>query len=226
MVNGFSILKTQDEPLTIATMLWDSNEHSEIFSSMYDESWVEKLYWGFRRNLSVRFRFVCFTDYVRQLPQYIHQESIMSKPPAYAAYTEPYRLNVPMILVGLDTMIVRNIDHLADYCFRADKIALPLAIYRRNTVCNGVALVPEGMSWVYEEWDGKKNDMAIMRNHYRKGHINLLEEQFPGQVLSYKKHIKPNLDSLGQARIVFFHGQEKPHQLDLPWIKEHWRIGL
>jgi hypothetical protein len=48
--------------LHVVTLLWDANLHSQVFSRDYDESWVEKLYRGFARNLSEPFRFVVFTD--------------------------------------------------------------------------------------------------------------------------------------------------------------------
>jgi hypothetical protein len=124
-----------------------------------------------------------------------------------------------MILMGLDTIIVGNIDHLADYCFETGKLAVPEAIYRPGTVCNAVALVPAGQRWVYDEWDGE-NDMEVMRNHFAAGRIDMLDRKFPGECVSYKKHVKAN--GLRNARIVFFHGEEKPHQLDLAWIRENW----
>ncbi len=35
--------------LTVATLFWQPNVASRDFSRCYDESWVEKLYRGFRR---------------------------------------------------------------------------------------------------------------------------------------------------------------------------------
>ena len=206
-------------------MLWDANKASEPFSSMYDESWVEKLYWGFRRNLTVRFRFICFTDRERELPPFIHQMRITSESPAYNDFTEPYKLNRPMILVGLDTIVVSNIDHYVQYCLTANKTALPAAIYRPKTVCNGVALVPSNQKWIFDEWNGE-NDMKVMRDHYANGRVEMLDKIFPNEIVSYKKHVKPVGRLLPENKIVFFHGKEKPHELNEPWIREHWRCQL
>ena len=182
---------------------------------MYNEAWVEKLYRGFERNLTQPFRFICFVDREREFREPIEQELIESIPADYGSCIEPYKLNVPMILVGLDTVITGNIDHFADYCFTETTIALPRAVYLDNTVCNGVALVPAGKRTVYDNWNGE-NDMEWMR---RQDYV-VLDDLFPGHAVSYKGHAKEN--GIGDARVVFFHGKDKPHEINEPWLKEHW----
>lgn len=202
--------------LTVASLLWDANEHSLPFSRRYDERWVARLYDGFARNLTRPWRFVLFTDCVRDLPAQIQQEPLKSKVPDYGACIEPYRFGVPMILVGLDTVVTGPIDHLADYCVNADVIALPRAIYRKDTCCNGVALIPAGQQHIWRNWRGE-NDMDWMRQQ----RFVYIDDLFPGQVVSYKGVVKHA--GLNDARIVFFHGEEKPDQLlDRSWIKRHW----
>lgn len=202
--------------ITIATLLWDANKESYPFSRMYDESWVTRLYDGFARNLSIPFRFVLFTDWYRYLPPEITQHRMTSQQPSYGDCIEPYRLNLPMILVGLDTVITGPVNHLAEYCMVADKIALPRDPNQPEVCCNGVALVPAGQRAVYDDWRGE-NDMAWLR---ARPHA-FIDDLFPGQVVSYKGHVKKH--GLGDARIVYFHGDEKPHQLARePWILKHW----
>lgn len=203
------------DPIAIVTLLWDANPHSKSFSSMYDESWVEKLFRGCHRNLTQSFEFICFTDRERDFEEPITQMQMMASVPSYADCIEPYKLNRPMILMGLDTIITGNIDHLADYCLTAENIAVPIDPYKPWQVCNGVALVPAGHHLVYDNWAGQ-NDMDWIAQQ-GPAHIDAL---FPGQVLSYKVHIRGA--ELDDARIVYFHGQQKPHELDDPWIAEHW----
>lgn len=204
--------------ITVATLLWDANDNSLPFSRIYDETWVEKLYRGFARNLTLPFRFVCFTDRDRDFCEPIQQERIRGRLD-YSACIEPYRLGDPMMLVGLDTIITGNVDHLADYCLEAQRLAVPRDPYDARIVCNGVALVPAGHERVALDHDGKTNDMEWIRAHRPA----VLDDLFPGQVLSYKVHVKPR--KLGDARIVYFHGEEKPHQeyARVGWIREHWR---
>lgn len=49
----------------------------------------------------------------------------------------------------------------------------------------------------------------------------VIDNIFPGHVVSYKGRVKKH--GLGDARIVFFHGREKPHELAEPWIQENWQ---
>lgn len=203
--------------LTVATLLWDANDNSLSFSCCYDESWVRQLHDGFERNLKQPFRFVLFTDRERNLPAHIEQVRMRSKKPDYSSCIEPYRFGVPMILVGLDTIVTGSIDHLADYCLNEDTIALPRDPYALERACNGVALIPEGQQHVWRNHRGE-NDMEWLRT---QDHV-FIDDLFPGQVNSYKGTVRQQ--GLGDTRICFFHGAEKPHQLlDIPWVAEHWR---
>lgn len=204
--------------ITITTLLWDANRRSLPFSNMYDESWAEKLYRGFKRNLTVPFRFLVFVDYPREFSERaIEQELLGVKEPGYAACIEPYRLNEPMILVGLDTIVTGNCDHLAAYCIDAAKVAVPRDPFYPEKVCNGVALVPAGKRGeFYDAFEGG-SDM----NWIRSRDVAVIDDIFPGQVLSFKRHVR--VDGLQDARIVYFHGEHKPHELaHIGWIARHW----
>lgn len=185
---------------------------------MYDESWVVKLYNGFARNLAQEWRFVLFTDRPRNLPAEIKQEMIRAEVPDYGACIEPFRYGCPMILCGLDTVIVGSVDHMAYYCQTHDKLALPVDPFeKRKIACNGVCLIPEGFQHVYRNWPKGENDMVYLR----KQEHQFIDDLFPGQVVSYKGSVKKN--GLDGVKIVYFHGAEKPHELNEPWIEENWR---
>lgn len=203
--------------ITIATLFWQANKRSLPFSSMYDESWVEKLYRGFARNLTVPFRFVCYTDRERTFSEDVLQKMIASPEPGYGDCIQPYEMGEPMILVGLDTIVCGNIDELADYCLHAPVIALPRDPYHPSRACNGVALVPGGNAKVWQDHTGE-NDMEWMR---KQPHA-FIDDLFPGKVISYKGRVMQH--GVGSADIVYFHGEQKPHQLpNDPLILAHWR---
>lgn len=214
--------------LTAATCLWDSNEHTNPLSGTYTEDWVEKLYRGFARNLTIPFRFVCFVDRLREFREPIFQERLSTDRPDYGSFTEPYRLNEPMILVGLDTVITGNIDHFAEWCLTGDKIALPRdpRSYSRkgeghpDQSINGVALAPKGWRRVYDEWSGE-NDMEHLRGYPWEP----IDDRWPEQVCSYKLAVRPNDNRPPDGcRIVYFHGAPKMNSLlDLDWVRERWR---
>ena len=51
-----------------------------------------------------------------------------------------------------------------------------------------------------------------------------IDERFPGQVISYRVHIHERGGDLGDARIVYFHGDMKPHEIPhAPVVRAHWR---
>lgn len=208
--------------ITIATLLWDANEHSLPFSRHYAESDVEKLYRGFARHLSLPFRFVCFTERLRAFAEPIEQERLSAAAPDYGACIEPYRLNEPMILAGLDTIVVGDCDHLAAYAIGGNKLAVPRDPFFPEKVCNGVALVPQGMAHLWRDKPAGKNDMDWIREQ----DVTVLDDLFPGQVVSYKGDIAKNGLS-DETRIVYFHGRAKPHELPhVGWIARHWHDNV
>lgn len=212
--------------ITIATLLWSPNKHSLPFSRHYTESDVEKLYRGFARNLSLPFRFVCFTEKPRRFCEDIEQERLSASEPTYSACIEPYRLNEPMILAGLDTIVVGNCDHLAAYAIGASKLAVPRDPFFPQTVCNGVALIPQGHAWVWRDQPAEGNDMDWIRAIWKRGAAAVIDDLFPRAVVSYKGHTKAHgLED--ETAIVYFHGEAKPHELPhVGWIARHWHDNV
>jgi hypothetical protein len=204
--------------LHVATMLWDANLHSQPFSRCYDESWVEKLHNGFRRNLTVPFRFVVFTDRERKFSAGIEQERLQAKEPGYGCCIEPFRLNEPSMIVGLDTIILDRIDHMARYCLEGTKIALPAHPWKAHVTINPIVFVPRGHRRVFDDWRGE-NDMEWLK---RQDHIKS-DTMWPDQIWSFKLH-DIRVRGVQKARIVYFHGEPKPPALEsLGWVREHWR---
>ena len=204
--------------LYVSSLLWKPNSHSYAFSSYYDESWVDKLYRGFKRNLSVPFEFVLFTDRKRKFEEPVTQELLERHPITYGSCIEPYKLDKPMILVGLDTLIIRNIDHFAKYCLTKKRVAVPIDPYHKERVCNGVALVPAGNRSIYDAWDGR-NDMEMIR---QASNIDHLDDLFPGEVLSYKVHIRGK-GVPRSCRIVYFHGKPKMNNVGDDVVWDNWK---
>lgn len=214
-------------PLVCATLLWDANDSSFAFSRSYDESWVLKLFSGFRRNLNMPFDFVVFTDRERDFGDYpIIQQRLTSKNPGYLDCLEPYRLDRPMILVGLDTLITGNCDHLAEYCLapKADledwrMLALPRDPYKKSRACNGVALVPSGKRRIWTERTLGSDDMTEVRRWPHQ----FIDDLFPGHVVSFKGDGQPK--ETGDRRIVYFHGYPKFHEMPgHPLVEAHWKL--
>lgn len=211
--------------ITIATLFWQRNDATGHFADGYTPEWVNRLYRGFERNLTKPFRFVVFTDRLRVCYSAPIKQHLLTNRsiPTYADCLEPYRLNVPMILVGLDTVVTGNCDHLAEYCMTGTQIALPRDPYKPQRACNGVALVPAGHAdvWFGANHDELPSRWADMQRLRDVPHI-FLNDLYPKHVVSYKVDVAR--DGLGDARIVYFHGDRKPHQVrGVQWLNEAWR---
>lgn len=206
--------------MIVSSVLWDANVRSEEFSRCYTDLWAIKLFRGFDRNLTVPHRNVLFTDRKRDLPKSIEQivqPDLGSN--GYGDCVRPFELNEPMIFVGLDTVIVGNIDKLARWCIegKGKKLALPKHPYEDWSI-NGVVLVSGGQRHIYDTWRGE-NDMKWMRSfpHDR------IDEIWPGKVVSYKAHVRAKGGVPSTARIIYFHGNPKMQDCGHePFIREAW----
>lgn len=220
--------------LTVCTLLFDPPKHMPDYSRIYDETWVEKLYRGFTRNLTIPFRFVCFTDRPRKFDLIdIEQARLTSALPGqldYGCCIEPFRLGGPMFVAGLDTIIVGNINHLAEYCLSGDRLGLPRDPYGppEGRPINGITLSPSHLTRkVYDDWvadGGRENDM----NHIRKYPFYYTDELWPaGQIASFKGAKIAERGLPKDCRLVFYHGRPKPgldpEVTDMPWVRDHWR---
>lgn len=207
--------------LHVTCCLWDSNEKSQEFSKVYTEEWVDKLYRGFKRNLTVPFRFVCFTDKEREFGEkVVEQERLSTAVPDYGCLIEPFKLNEPMIVCGLDMVVVDRIDHMANYCLTKDKIAAPLhPAHAWRGFINPCVFVPAGHRRVFDEWRGE-NDMQWLNN------FDLVDTEvlWPREIRSWKLHDMRIRGPLG-SRIVYWHGNPKPNKVSktFPWVALAWR---
>lgn len=205
--------------ITFASLLWDANEKSHEFSLAYDEIWAIRLFSAFRRNCRLPSRCVLFTDRERELPKHIEQivQPDLGRANGYGDCIRPYSLNVPMILVGLDTLIVGNIDKLVRWCLEnPGKLALPKHPFEEWSI-NGVQLWGGHDPAIFDDWRGE-NDMDWIRTfpHER------IDELWPGKVGSYRAHYRR--DGLGKLKIIYFHGRLKFNELlNDPFIKSEWR---
>jgi hypothetical protein len=204
--------------VTVACCYWSKNKYTAPNSTCFDPSWVDKLYRGFKRNLTKDFRFVVFTDREYQFCDGVEQQRLETEVPHFGCLIEPFKLNEPSIICGLDTIVLDNVNHLANYCEKNTKICAPRDPYKPEQLINPIVLVPRGHASVFELWRDE-NDMEWLRRFK----WDAMDDLWPGQVISCKA-AKVRDVGVGSAKIVYFHGVPKPHQLlNLDWVRKHWR---
>lgn len=201
--------------LTVATTFWRANRYTAPASAGYTPEWVNRLARAFARNLTVPHRFVALTDRPYDFDDGIEQERLSTDEPTWASMVEPFRLEGPLIVTGLDTVICGNLDEMARHCETADRIALPRSP-GKPFACNAIVLTPPGQTGIYTRWRGE-NDMEWLRQQPH----DFIDDLFPGQVSSFKCDIRPN--GLRDTRVAYFHGLPKMADVaDLHWVREHW----
>lgn len=204
--------------LTVATCYWDALPDTPPNSRCFTPEWVDRLARNVRRHLTRPHRFIVFVDRVRHFTEAVQQLKLSRQPAGFHSMIEPFRIEGPLIVMGLDTVIVGNIDHMADWCEKPGTIGLPTDPYEHERTINGVALVPPGNRRIYDAWRGE-NDMVWLRNFPARR----IDDEFPGQVVSLKFD-DVRRKGLQNARIVYMHGRPKQHELThLDWVRENWR---
>jgi hypothetical protein len=84
--------------------------------TLYDESWVAKLFRGFQRNLTIPLRFVCLTDFPPEgFEEGIEVVSFLETPKDWFCLNEAFRPDLGggrRLFTGLDTVVVGSMDEI------------------------------------------------------------------------------------------------------------------
>lgn len=210
--------------LTVACTYYVGKDVPKWSKGVFDPTWVDKLYRGVRRNLTGDLRFVCVTD------QTGFEEPIDIVP------FERFHNNMwcileclrvtgdPVLFMGLDTIITGNLDEIAQHKPAFAMVNDPY----HDRMCSGAMMWLDRTDlWKKFNEDPKRHsyrmagcpsDMGWLEEH---GKPSALDIAFPHEIISYKAHYKKSWE-LGQAKIVYFHGREKPHEIMDPTLLEHW----
>lgn len=232
--------------LTVITALFDGNNFGIPHTTgVYDASWVDKLYRGFRRNSTVPFEIICLVDEEYNFQEPIRPVKFLEQNNTIAGWSilaEMYRPDLTTdwrLTVGLDTIIVDNID-----CYlEPDKdFAMVKDPIFPNEVCNALTWCsPNSAQIIWDVWTNQQqwvydncrlppwntvSEMVLLRKLFnQKRNVPLLDNIHKG-VYSYRCHLIKSPKLLDSARIVYFHGSPKPHELGAYPVDEklisHW----
>lgn len=132
------------------------------------------------------------------------------------------------LFLDLDTIIVGNIDFLADY---QGHFAMPHDFWRKNGLGPAVMLFdPKWAEFIYEEWAAQKFPqtdprgdqgwMESMNQGRMRRDVDIMQDLYPGAFYSYKDACTNGIPE--GAKVVCFHGIPRPHQAG-GWVKDYWR---
>jgi len=196
--------------LTIATVYYAPHGRVPDFARGYTPEWVDRLYRGVARHLSAPFRFVCLTERPCAFTEPIEQQTLMTTRWDQAC-KQLYGIAADrLLLLGLDTVIVGDLDDLVAY---DGPLAVPRDPYHPDRPCNAVVLCPSRPDLTEKHG----SDMRVLDGEP----VDWLDDLFPKQIRSYKVHVLS--DGLGDARIVYLHGSPKQPDIPEPWMAEAWR---
>lgn len=223
--------------LNIICFLWKGDRWTDGHQG---EEYVNKLYRGVQRNLSIPHRFICLTD--REYPEIdknieqfrIHTPLWNGCMPKISMYNPDLGLTGQVFSLDIDLVITGSLDDMCsyrgDFCTRS-KFRQGLTHLVDGDIV-GFKISPKIVKKVWEPFitDPKAIDRYARgreRYYYRKifekDHIDFWQILYPGQMFSYKNHLNRGQALPEDARIVSFHGRPRPHEvLHINWIKENW----
>jgi len=184
----------------------------------YDAEYVRRLRHGVVSNLSGPYEFVCLSDVdvpCKRIP-------LTTNWPGWWAKMELFKLPGPVLYFDLDTVIAGDLSEIAAAAQTHPLIVLR-DFYRTDGFGSGM------MGWnsdlrdlhdkfgaAPDQWRdrlGGRGDQGFIEETVDRRDITLWQDLLPGQVVSYKVHVRDK-EFPPDARVVCFHGRPKPHEVN------------
>lgn len=207
-----------------------------LYRSGGDFCWadVERLARAVRKHTSVDYDFVCLTDVEtdRALtgPKNIETAPLLHDWPGWWSKLELFRPGLfddrPVLYLDLDTVIVKNIDHLLK---DIGGLELIRDLGHPKKLATGLMSWQGDQSYIYErylkELSQTGSDQTWLRTWLpdtMNGDTRYMQDR--AKIYSYKKHARGRTLP-ADAEIVCFHGKPRPHECSegAAWFVENWR---
>lgn len=231
-------------PINIVCLKWGTK---------YGAQYVNRLYWGVKRNTTLPFNFHCFTEN----PEDINKEIITHDLPykkldgwwnKLYLFSEEVPIEGRIFYIDLDTLITGNIDPIMSHdggfvVLRDFFTGIASGIRTNDYVGSGLmSFEAHKYSHIWEKF--MENPASIIASIKPHGdQVWIMRQQperlywqdlFPNQVVSFKVHCRNQLPP--DARIVCYHGKpsipdsmlktSRVHAWTIPpalWVKDYWR---
>ena len=215
--------------LDVVCVLKTGNFKNRQLNISYNKHHVKWLKDQFERYLTVPHKFICLTDIADEI-DFCETRPLISNLPGWWSKIELFRPNLfpnKTLYLDLDMVIVGNIDEFAEHP-------------HKFTMLRDVNNPTKGIGSAIIAWEGDysfiyNNFMKDPKRYIQEGSINnknwgdqgfiasqnvvqeYWQELFPDKIHSYKKNL---LDGklLPKTKLVAFHGEPKPQDVDYEWI--------
>lgn len=177
-------------------------------------------------------RFICFTDDREGISDGIEVRDV---PPLYADgwwaklylfSSAHFELDEHILYIDLDTVITGPLDKLLTY---DGDFAILRDPFDPGIMNSGVMMWKNGaLTEVWCQWlrDGKPRFEGGDQEWIQRcvPRADLLQELYPKKFFSFKKDCFNGLPPR-ESMVVYFHGEPKPHNCGVEWVKNVWKIG-
>jgi len=227
-------------PLNVICFYWNGDRWNanDKLASRY----VNNLYRGVARNLTLPFHFVCFSNESLNLDDSIEQRSFESPftkgvlPRLYMFSEQAGLMGCQVLCLDIDIIITGSLDDIASYrgefCARS-KFAPGQEHKIDGDIIGFHANEENEERFWYKALNNPANVLNLTGGRERYWIRHVVGEQggdrwnrlYPGQIMSYKRHVRLNNKVPNNARIVSCHGEPRPHVLAKKhqWAKECWK---
>lgn len=220
--------------VTFVCFLFEPRPGMPAWTSVYTPEWVDKLYRGIQRNTADPFpHVVCFTDKKYSFRENIWQIELLYPKAGFGCLAEAWRPDYTerrICVLGLDTVITGPIDEIVSTDLPSG-IGLLRDPYAKTQVGNMVGLYTlEACESLWDRWniDSSMTDQNFLRRYVGIEGCVLLNDRFPGQILSYKAELRNGRwggseGDRDKLKILYFHGKPKMNEVNSPWLEGHWK---
>ena len=221
--------------LDIVCILFDPNNKGlPDYSARagYSAEWVDKLARAIRRNTTLDHQIICLVDQDYDFQEPVEKIPLITKETGWGCVMETFRPEIgtdQRFVIGLDTIITGDLNQILSWRGQCGLLTDP---YHRETLCNGVgSFHPDFCEWIWKAWqrrneygerifyNGRVSEMAFLR--LLAADAVRLDELFPAEIQSYKVEWRKTPAMREQAKIVYFHGNPKPPNIE-PELLQHW----
>jgi len=211
-----------------------------FWGAKYSIDYVNKLYSMVKRNLTVPYQFICYTNH----PSLNFSEGIIRKGLPFNQYEGWFNkltlfsneadLKGNNLYLDLDVVILENIDELATFG-RDDTFGIindfkPSIVYNSSIMkFNNITAEHIWKSFKSDETNMLRNhgDQEII-SHYMKEspHLKIMPDEW---TFSYKwsdrkqpRIYNPNYERM-PGKVAVFHGKPNPHESRESWVLHNWK---